>query len=330
MIAKLVTSFWFRACLSTTILVYLVTQLDQRGAVRALISVDLRYLLGAVVVDATARVTMIARWALLLRSSGAPISAWSAARIFLISSFVGTALPAGGADVTRAYTLSRHTANGPEAIASVAVDRLLGVTALLTLGVVGLALWTPDASLPLARLVAGLSLATAAALCATFWADRLVRLALPERLQRTSVGQWLVLVADGIGRYRGRRRVLAAVFGLSLLVQWLRIIEVFLLGTGLRLGVGLGYYLVFMPIALLAFMLPISVAGIGVPQGVIVWLLRPVGVLDAQSFALSTLVVVLGALGTLPGLWLYLRSRRMSRMAEGSLAVPPPASHRKP
>ena len=210
MIAKLVTSFWFRACLSTTILAYLVTQLDQRGAVRALISVDLRYLLGAIVVDAATRVTMIARWALLLRSSGAPISVWSAARIFLISSFVATALPAGGADVTRAYTLSRHTANSREAIASVAVDRLLGVTPLLTLGVVGLALWTPDASLPLARLVAGLSLATAAALCATLWADRLVRLALPERLQRTSVGRWLVLAADRIGRYRERPALLTS------------------------------------------------------------------------------------------------------------------------
>ena len=311
MIAKLVTSFWFRACLSATILAYLVSQLDQRGAVRALVSVDLRYLLGAAVVDAAARVTMIARWALLLRSSGAPISVWSAARIFLVSSFVGTALPAGGADVTRAYTLSRHTADGREAIASVAVDRLLGVTALLSLGVVGLALGTPDASLSLARLVAGLSLTTAALLCAMFWADRLVRLALPERLRRTAVGQWLVLVADGIGRYRGRRRVLAAVFGLSLVVQWLRIIEVFLLGTGLRLGVGLGYYLIFMPIGLLAFMLPISVAGIGVPQGVVVWLLRPIGVPDAQSFVLSTLVVVLGVLGTFPGLWLYLRSRKI-------------------
>ena len=311
MIAKLVTSFWFRACLSAMILAYLVSQLDQRGALRALVSVDLRYLFGAVVVDAAARVTMIARWALLLRSSGAPISVWSAARIFLISSFVGMVLPAGGADVTRAFTLSRHTLNGREAIASVAVDRLLGVTALLTLGIVGLALLTPDASLPLARLVAGLSLATAAALSATFWADRLIQLALPERLRRTSAGQWLMLAANDIGRYRGRWRALAAVFGLSLLVQWLRIIEVFLLGTGLHLGVGLGYYLIFMPIGLLAFMLPISVAGIGVPQGVVVWLLRPVGVPDAQSFALSTLVVMLGVLGTFPGLWLYLRARRI-------------------
>ena len=83
------------------------------------------------------------------------------------------------------------------------------------------------------------------------------------------------------------------------------------MGTGLHLGVGLGYYLIFMPIGLLAFMLPISVAGIGVPQGVVVWLLRPVGVPDAQSFALSTLVVMLGVLGTFPGLWLYLRARRI-------------------
>ena len=311
MIVRIVTSLWFRAFLSGTILVYLLARLDLGEAGGALTAVDLRYFLAAGAVDAAARVAMIARWALLLRSSGAPISVRSAARIFLISSFVGTALPAGGADVTRAYALSRLTADGREAITSVAVDRLLGVTALLTLGIVGLALGTPDARLPLARLVAGLSLATAAALSAAFWADRLVRLTLPDRLRRTPLGQWLVLVADGIGRYRRRRSVLAAVFGLSLLVQWLRIIEVFLLGTGLRLGVGLGYYLIFMPIGLLAFMLPISIAGIGLPQGVIVWLLRPVGVPEAQSFALSTLVVVLGLLGTLPGLWLYLRSRRV-------------------
>ncbi|MBQ01498.1 MAG: hypothetical protein CL477_12525 [Acidobacteria bacterium] len=321
MIGRLVTSFWFRAGLSATILAILVSQLDQRGAMRALVGVDLRYLFGAIVVDAAARATMIARWALLIRSSGAPISDWSVARIFLITSFVGTALPAGGADVTRAYSLARHTANGREAIASVAVDRLLGVSALLTLGIVGLTLGTPDAELPLARLVAGLSLATAAALCVSFWADRLLRLALPKRLQRTPLGQWLVRVADGIGAYRGRRRTLASVFCLSLLVQWLRIIGVFLLGTGLGLGVGLGYYLIFMPIALLVFMLPLSIAGIGLPQGAIVWLLGQIGVPYASSFALSTLVVAVGMLGTLPGLWLYLSSRGKEMHAGRSIGA---------
>ena len=95
----------------------------------------------------------------------------------------------------------------------------------------------------------------------------------------------------------------------SLVVQGLRIFEVFLLGAGLGLTVDLTYYLAFMPIGLLAFMLPVSIAGIGVPQGVVVWLLQPLGISGAESFALATLIVMLGVVCTLPGLFLYLRNR---------------------
>ena len=56
-----------------------------------------------------------------------------------------------------------------------------------------------------------------------------------------------------------------------------------------------------MPLGLLMLLLPISISGFGAPQGVIVWLLRPMGVPDAQSFALSTLIVLTGLAGNLPG-----------------------------
>ena len=65
-----------------------------------------------------------------------------------------------------------------------------------------------------------------------------------------------------------------------------------------------------MPVGLLAFMLPISVAGVGLPQGVIVSLFQPAGVPDTLSFALSTLIVLLGIVGTLPGLYLHLRAKK--------------------
>ena len=64
-----------------------------------------------------------------------------------------------------------------------------------------------------------------------------------------------------------------------------------------------------MPIALLVFLLPVSIAGVGLPQGVIVWLLAPLGVTDDLSFALSTLLVLTGLAGNLPGAWLYARSK---------------------
>jgi hypothetical protein len=59
-------------------------------------------------------------------------------------------------------------------------------------------------------------------------------------------------------------------------------------------------------------MLPISLNGFGVPQGIIVWLLRPVGVSSTDAFALSTLIVLSGILANLPGAWLYLRAGRSS------------------
>jgi len=90
----------------------------------------------------------------------------------------------------------------------------------------------------------------------------------------------------------------------------LRITQAYFLGLGLGLMVPYSYYLLFMPLGLLMLLLPISISGFGVPQGVIVWLLRPMGVPDAQSFALSTLIVLTGLAGNLPGMWLWLRQRR--------------------
>ena len=96
----------------------------------------------------------------------------------------------------------------------------------------------------------------------------------------------------------------------SLVVQLLRITQAYLLGLGLGMTVPYAYFLLFMPLGLLMLLLPISISGFGVPQGVIVWLLRPMGVPDAQSFALSTLIVLTGLAGNLPGLLLWLRERR--------------------
>jgi uncharacterized membrane protein YbhN (UPF0104 family) len=116
-------------------------------------------------------------------------------------------------------------------------------------------------------------------------------------------------IADGLAVYREQPRTLVAVFGLSIVVQLLRILQAYGLGLGLGLAVPFAYYLVFMPIGLLMLLLPISVSGFGLPQGVMVWLLRPQGVPDELSFALTTLIVLSGLFGNLPGAWLYLRER---------------------
>jgi glycosyltransferase 2 family protein len=100
------------------------------------------------------------------------------------------------------------------------------------------------------------------------------------------------------------------VFAWSIGVQLLRIVQAYCLGLGIGIRVPFLYYLVFMPVGLLMLLLPISVSGFGVPQAMIVWLMQPLGVPAEQALALSTLIVLTGLAGNLPGLLLWISRNR--------------------
>jgi glycosyltransferase 2 family protein len=117
-IARLAASLWVRLALTAVILVLLGRGLDFGEALRAILRVDPRALLVVALLVAVDRVVMIWRWVLLLRATGSPVTTRAASRIFLVSSFVGSFLPAGvGGDAARAWQLSQHTARGHEAVA---------------------------------------------------------------------------------------------------------------------------------------------------------------------------------------------------------------------
>lgn len=305
-------SVWLRGLISAAILTYLASRIDMGAAFSALVRVRLPYLVAVLALVALDRGVMIGRWLLVLRSSGQQVLAKSVAWIFLVSSFIGSALPSGvGADAARAYTLARRTDDASEAVASVTVDRLMGVLSLAMLAVTGAMLWgTATDALPIGWLWAATGL-VGGALTALLWADRWLRGLLPASWHTSTVGQPVIDLADALSRYRDRRPTLVGVFGLSVLVQLLRVLQAYLLGLGLGIEVPLAYYLVFMPVGLLMLLLPLSVAGFGLPQASIVLLLRPQGVADSLSFALSTLIVLTGLAGNLPGGWLYARSKRL-------------------
>lgn len=308
--ARIAGSWWLRALLTIAILGYLASRIDMAQAGGAVLSVSLPHLAAVLALVLVDRLVMILRWVLLLRASDVPIATKSAAWIFLVSSFVGSFLPAGvGGDAARAWTLTQRTAQGSEALASVAVDRLLGVMSLVTLGLVGLVIVAPAGGAGDWRLPVAVMLLAAGCLAA-LWADRLVRAIVPDAWHTRTIGRRAIKLSDAVARYRARGGVLAQVMTWSLVVQLLRIAQAYLLGLGLGIDVPFPYYLLFMPIGLLMLLLPVSISGFGLPQGVFVWLLRPLGVPDEQSFALSTLIVLTGLAGNLPGLWLWLRARR--------------------
>ena len=205
---------------------------------------------------------------------------------------VGHLLPSGvGGDAAR----------GAEAIGLVVVDRYVGICSLALLAATGLVFWSNQAVPELQQVSAG-----AAGL---LWADRLLALAAPSRLAGRALMDRLVRFARTLGQYRRHGGLVAGLLALSFVVQVTRVLQAYVFGRGLGIDVAFSYYLAFMPVCILIILLPISIGGLGVAQGVTIALLRPVGVPDEQSFALSTILVLAALLSATPGALLLIRHR---------------------
>jgi uncharacterized protein (TIRG00374 family) len=278
----------------------------------ALVHANLWWIALAVALVIFDRALMAYRWIVLLcpiePSMRPPLSA--VIRVFFVSSFAGTFLPTSiGSDVVRAFGLSQlRVAPGP-AVASVLMDRLLGVVSILIMGIVGLMLaQTQDLAsiraieVPLA-IVAVVSAAAAAMVFSEAAASLAESIALrlpiaPIRKLATE----LTRATRAYGRHHGE---LANVLLGSVGVQVLRIIQAYCLGRALSIDLSVLAYFAFVPLILLVMLLPVSINGIGPSQVAFVFFFGRAGVDDAQSFALSVLFVALGIVGNLPGGLLY-------------------------
>jgi uncharacterized membrane protein YbhN (UPF0104 family) len=264
------------------------------------------------------------RWQLLL---GADPPRWlDLFRIYLIGQFVGLFLPTSiGGDMVRIAAVSRVRSVG-RTTSSVLLDRGLGLGALLVYLLVGVVLVPAHAA---------------------EWSDRLQLRAPPLWvLGITAAGLILVLVVAFVqpifSRIRGftretlsslhdtlgrePRRLTGALI-LSFLVQAAYIAAWGVLALGLGLTLPVGFLLFAVPFVSLAMMLPVTIAGFGVREGVWTLLLAPLGVPGATGVALGLLYFgafsVVGAAG---GLWLALRGTGLPRPENARAQARPAAT----
>jgi uncharacterized protein (TIRG00374 family) len=228
-----------------------------------------------------------------------------------VSTFVGTFLPASvGGDAVRAYGLSKEGMGGADAIASVLMDRLLGVISILIVAIAGAILARALIDIrALFPAFAFLIVLCAVALAVVFSPRAAVGaasiLAMLPRGRET--GNRLVI---SIQRYATLHGAMANVLTFSLAVQVLRVLQTYCLGLSLGLTVPLGVYFALVPIILLIVLMPITINGLGTTQAGFVWLFGRAGVGGAPAFALSVLFLAIAVVGNLPGALLYLKGSK--------------------
>jgi uncharacterized protein (TIRG00374 family) len=299
----------FRILVAALLTAYLLWISDPAAVLRAAAGASPSWILAAVLLVLLDRALMAQRWiALLCILEGRRPPLGRLVEIFFTSTFLGTFLPASiGGDAVRAYRLSRDAVSGADAVASVFMDRMIGVASLLLLSLAGLFLARDLASD--AAVIA--ALAVTSALCAltvvmifsehvSAWFARAAA-ALPAASLRRA-GQSIL---ESVRRYARYHRQLFTVLVSSVAVQILRVVQAYCLGRAIGIDAGLAAYFAFIPMILLVMLLPVTINGLGTGQLAFVWFFARAGVPAAPAFALSILFIGLGIVGNVPGALIY-------------------------
>jgi len=232
-------------------------------------------------------------------------------RVFFVSSFVSNFVPSVGADLYRAYALSRHDVHLAESTASVLMDRALGVLSVVLLAAAALpfaAVKGRGELLAMLGVMGAVCLIAAAVVFSEKAAGAVRRVAglIPIAL----LHRVTAALTEAVRAYAHHHAAVVRVLALSVAVQVFRVLQAWCLGRGLGIELPLATYFAFIPLIVFIMQIPITPNGLGTTQLAFERFFVPQGAAAPNVFALSVLFLALGILGSLPGGVIYAFDRR--------------------
>lgn len=232
------------------------------------------------------------RFSTLLVGAGFEVAWWTLFRAYLVAGFFNLVLP--GAilgDVYRVWDVRRTAGSGSRALGIVAVERLLGFSALGCFGLVA----TPFIPLAPEDRYLGAILMTACGLVALVTlfalhpaANRFLRGTLrPIAHISARVASAIDNALQAVSDLAEAPHVLWRAFALSLLNQGLPVAAVYCLSIPLAGDIAWYWFAVIVPFVTLVSVIPISLGGTGVREYLYVALFGAVGMPNEAALALS-------------------------------------------
>jgi glycosyltransferase 2 family protein len=266
--------------------------------------------LGALIFE---RIVFTWKWLLLIQVFNRGIGFFRLLANTLIGKLWGTFLPSSlGVDVVRAYYLNRDVNNPTQVTASVLCDKLLALVALLLVAFVGMLQSPEELQHPVFRLT--LLVGTLAVISLIFVAVNKGAASIVSRMlgqvRLASLGQFIQRVNAAMQTYSSVPLVLFWSFIASCVMQLVRILSVWLMALALGIDVSFTFLMLIIPLSMLLIMLPISIGGIGLREGILVGIFNLVGLDATDGFSLGLGVTLTDLLLSVAGGVVYLRTPR--------------------
>jgi len=311
-------SFVGKLLVSGLLLGFLFWRVDRVAFLRSLQALPLSLFLGCLLLYTLGYVLSTIRWQRLLLAEGIRVSLGRLTLIYLEGAFFNLFLPTLiGGDIVRGYAIYKLTRGHDASIASILVDRLSGFAALILIALIAVVVGYGQIQDPQVAAMVFLVAAAFVFLLLILLNDRL-KGRVTGLLGLVGLGRFQAKLqgwVEALHRYRQHRRALVVALLLSGLLQTLIIVTYYFVGVGLNLGVPLTYFFVFVPLVTVVAMLPVSVAGLGVREGGVIFFFAKAGVDAATALSLSlvwfSLTLIVSSLG---GLALLLDTHAAKRL----------------
>ena len=299
-------SLYLRLLTSLVLIGLLVRSVDIRDTIRPISHFHWGYVAVMALLTNIDRVLMSYKWNLLLRARRLETPFARVIRSYYLGTLWGLFLPtAVGGDIVRSFAVRGQGQRARDVLSSVVLERILGLTSGLCLGLLAASLLPlviddPNENriaammvLPLIVVVSLIVLSFSSA--PTRWLGRPIPLVPRSLLTR------LKEVYQSYQVYGRDRRLMFRFFLWSLLEQCIPVLSVFLVSLALDTKARFVDFAVFVPIIMIPARMPISLDGFGVRESLYIYFFAFVGLPPADALRLGFVSHVLGLLALLPG-----------------------------
>jgi uncharacterized protein (TIRG00374 family) len=305
---------------------YILWKIDVGKTIDVLRDANVGYFLGSVAIMTVTVLPMAWRWQRLLAGRGIDDNLPWLLRAYFTAYTAGQVLPTSiGGDAMRIYeTTRRHPGHGGPVAGSVLLERALGGAATLALAGVGflLAIGRYDVG---AYLWVELAFVVATAVLGIVLFSRRIRGPVSRvvpLLRRLRVERPIRAVYEGIHAYRNHPWLLAGVTVLTLAIQAVRVLAIWLAARAVGVDLSPRVYYVMGPLLFLVMLVPFTINGLAVRETFFVSFLGKLHVGADPAFATGFLFFVVTIALALPGAvilgWEGLRGARARPRLERS------------
>ena len=286
--------FYVKLAVSVGLLTWMVSSADLDAVGKAMLAANPWWLLAALGLQLVGTFFTTTRWRSLLVAQNIRFPIRFLFGSCMVGSFAKQFLPSTiGGDAVRMFDTWRAGAPKSVAVAALTVDRLMGLMALVLFALIA-AFFTHELTDRSPALLVWLT-AGAVGLSLTMWllfypSQALLRLIkgmigkLPQKLQGV-----FTKILGTVTMYRGHTAQLTRGFLVSVLLQVNVVTFYFFISQALGMSIDYSKFYLIVPVAIFVMLIPISINGIGLREGVFIFLLGAFGIDTEMALAFSWL-----------------------------------------